>query len=565
MMSKAIWSVALLATLLGSAATAQEIASTGTTQPRLTVFEGFFNPGCGVCAAAASAVEQLATQYASDPVVFLEDAIYGAKGDRITRYQAVGNAWYFPFIMVNSGRQHAEGPQTDFLAKYKGMVDAEKSRVALVEVSAWHRRVGNAVKLYVDVRNTTSATLGPNSFPTFAHGIVWEATKVAETNRYVRAALASAAPVIGPGGRAGFTLETAELTGVDWDKLHTLAIVDYKPGGITGSTYDILQAAHAQPAAFSTSTTEMSFTFPGSTPSAQIRFAGPHVLQWSASSDRPWLDVAPRTGPLASAAVVTIDESFLHVGEQTGTLTFAATSADGMSFSAEVEVAATLSTPPRLQELPGVASAPGANQTVWRSSAMLFNPLGTPITAQLAIVPRDGATVAAAKQISLAPGEMKAIPNLYEELTAPSGAGTLRVTGEALVWVRTFNEGESGTFGQDLVGTAETVFEAGNTVVFPIITAANTQTDFRSNLLLLNLEDEPLEVTLRSGSASKVLTVPPRTYKQYDRVGQQQLGLAAGNAILSVQANGKWVGYVSTVDPVTGDPTTVRGQKLPAP
>lgn len=565
MMRKTLWSIALLATLLGSTTTAQEIASTGTTQPRLTVLEGFFNPGCGVCAAAATAVEQLVTQYASEPVVFLEDAVYGAKGERITRYQAVGNAWYFPFIMVNSGRQHTEGPQTDFLAKYTSMVNAEKSRPALVEVAAWHRRVGDIVKIYVDVKNTTSATLGPNSFPTWAHGIVWEATKVAETNRYVRAAMASAAPVIGPGGRAGFTFETAELTGVDWAKLHTLAIVDYKPGGITGSTYDVLQAAHAQPAAFTASTTAMSFTFPPSTPTAEIRFAGPHVLQWSASSDRPWLDVTPRTGPLATPAVVTVEQSLLHVGEQTGTLTFSATSTDGMSFSAEVAVTATLTTPPRLQELPGVASAPGANQTVWRSSATLYNPLDTPVTAQLEIVPRDGATVAAAKQIALAAGEIKTIPNLYEELAAPSGAGTLRVTGDALVWVRTFNQGETGTFGQDLVGTAETFYEAGDTAVFPIVTAANAQTDFRSNLLLLNLEDEPIEVTLRSGTASKVLTLPARTYKQYDRVGQQQLGLPAGNAIMSVQANGKWVGYVSTVDPVTGDPTTVRGQKLPAP
>jgi len=30
-------------------------------------------------------------------------------------------------------------------------------------------------------------------------------------------------------------------------------------------------------------------------------------------------------------------------------------------------------------------------------------------------------------------------------------------------------------------------------------------------------------------------------------------------AILAVTANGPWSGYVSTIDPQTGDPTTVRG------
>ncbi|HPW55006.1 MAG: BACON domain-containing protein [Thermoanaerobaculaceae bacterium] len=569
-MAKKLVVMAALATTLGIAgASAQEITVAGTAQPRLTVFEGFFNPGCPVCGKAAAAVEQLVTQYPASTVLFLEDDLYNPKGDRKSRYLAVGSGWYFPFIMVNSGHQHVEGApngsSTDFVALYKGMVDAEKARPALVEVAAWYRRIGDTIKIYADVVNTTSVSLSPSAFPTWVHGIVWEEAKVAETNRYVRAAMVTPVPGLAPGARGGYTLESPALSPASWDKVFALAVVDYKPGGLTGSTYDMLQAAHAQPAAFTPSATQLGFTFPTSTPTAQIRFAGPYVLQWTATSDRPWLTVSPASGPLATPAVVTVDELALQVGENTGTLTFAATSPDGMSFTATVQVSATQTAPPRVQELPGVASAPGSNQTVWRSSATLYNPMTTPVSVKLEIVPRDSATVAASKQITLAASELKVISNLYQELSAPSGAGNLRVTGDALAWVRTFNQGEKGTFGQDLAGSGEVVFQADERVHFPIATATNLETQFRSNLLLLNLESTPIDVTLQSGNATKVISLPGRTYRQLDQVGKQQLGLPAGTSMLTVHATGTWVGYVSTVDPITGDPTTVRGQKVPAP
>lgn len=569
-MGKMLVRFAVLAAALALAsADAQEITVAGTTQPRLTVFEGFYNPGCSVCAKSAAAVEQLVTQYPPESVVFLEDDVNSPKGDRKSRYLAVGLGWYYPFIMINSGHRYVEGApngeSTDFVALYKGMVDAEKARAALVEVTAWHRRVGDTVKIYADVVNTTSVTLGPSTFPTWVHGIVWEEAKVAETNRYVRAAMVTPVTGLAPGARASFTFESPALTPLDWNKVHALAVVDYKPGGITGTTYDMMQAAHTQPAAFTPSATQLVFTFPSSTPTAQVRFAGPPVLQWAATSDRPWLSVAPASGALTTPAVVTVDELGLQVGENTGTLTFTATSADGMSFSATVQVTATQTEPPRVQELPGVASAPGSNQTVWRSSATLYNPAGVSVPVKLEIVPRDGATVVASKSLTLAAGEVRSIPNLYQELAAPSGAGTLRVTGDALIWVRTFNQGEEGTFGQDLVGSGEVVFQAGERVLFPIATATNVQTQFRSNLLLLNLENTPIDFTLQSGNATKVVPLPARTYRQLDQVGKQQLGLPAGTSLLAVSATGRWVGYVSTVDPVTGDPTTVRGQLVPAP
>lgn len=51
------------------------------------------------------------------------------------------------------------------------------------------------------------------------------------------------------GASETFSLETADLRGVDWNKLHYLALVDYQPGGVALlEPYDILQAAVAVPA-----------------------------------------------------------------------------------------------------------------------------------------------------------------------------------------------------------------------------------------------------------------------------------------------------------------------------
>ncbi|HNX49020.1 MAG TPA: hypothetical protein PLS53_05435 [Thermoanaerobaculaceae bacterium] len=567
-MRRTFWIYLVVAGWLSAPAGAQSPAVAGTTQPRLTVFEGFYNPGCTVCQAAGTAVDQLATQYASQPVVFLEDNLSAPKGERMSRFTAVGDGYYYPYIMVNSGhagQSWTEGSQADnaaYVAKYKSMVDVEMARPALVEMNVYQRRVDDTVRIYAEVVNTTSVTLSPSAFPTWVHGIVWEDTKALDTNRYVRAAMVAPVSGLAPGARGGFTLESPALTGVAWDKVHALALVDYKPGGYTGSIYDMMQAAHAQPAAFAASSSQLSFTFPGGTPVAEIRFTGPYVLQWTATSSQPWLAVSPATGgALATPAQVTVDPNRLVFGEQTGTITFTATSSDGMSFTSQVQVTATQTQPPHIQELPGVASAPGSGSTVWRSSMVLSNPGTDPVTAKLEILPRDSAVVVASKELQLAAGEVKPITDLYQELTAPSGTGNLRITGRVLAWVRTFNQGATGTFGQDLVGTEEVTYASGETLLFPISTAVNLATEYRSNLLLLNLEDTPIDVTLRSGDRSKVITVPARTYTQLDKVGRQQLGLPAGTSVMRVQATGKWVGYVSTVDPVTGDPTTVRGQK----
>lgn len=220
----------------------------------------------------------------------------------------------------------------------------------------------------------------------------------------------------------------------------------------------------------------------------------------------------------------------------------------------------TRSAQPAVRLFPGVASLSGAGGTRWRSEVALFNPDTSDCPASLELVPRGGATVTNLATLPVPSGQLVRVADLYTEIGAASGAGMLRLGGEPLAWVRTFNDrGAGGTFGQDVPPALPAEgYTAGADVLFPVSTPANQATDFRSNLLLLNLETAPVTFTLAAGPKSETRVVPGGTYIQIDKVGGV-LQLPSGLAILKVQASGRWAGTVSSVDPVSGDPTTVRG------
>src|SRR5512140_2672834 len=132
----------------------------------------------------------------------------------------------------------------------------------------------------------------------------------------------------------------------------------------------------------------------------------------------------------------------------------------------------------------GVASAGGANGTQWRTEVVLANAGSAPSGVTLQIVRRDATNVVASTTLTLGAGETRRLPDLYAAMGAPTGAGTLRVTGDALVWVRTYNQGANGTFGMDVPGVTDREgFGAGVPVLFPIQTPTNSSREVRSNLL----------------------------------------------------------------------------------
>ncbi len=206
-------------------------------------------------------VDQLAGEYAAagKPVVFLEQNVDSPLGDRVGRWWAAhgGGSASLPLVMVSSGHQFSHGylgsPAHD---TYKAMVDAELARPAQAEIAAQSQRIGNKVHFDVQLTNLSGATLS-SSNAARVHAIVYEEHTPVDPNvdhitgRIVRAAVSTAvSPALANGAAAAFTLETADLTNVvNWAKIHTLVLADYRPGGSSGA-YDILQAvsADARPA-----------------------------------------------------------------------------------------------------------------------------------------------------------------------------------------------------------------------------------------------------------------------------------------------------------------------------
>jgi len=127
------------------------------------------------------------------------------------------------------------------------MVDQALTRPPRGGIQATWQRIGNKVKFTVQVKNQSGVSLSYADNKAAVHAVVYEDAKVGVTSRYARAVVfQNLATALASGASATFTLETPDLTVVDWNKLHYVVLVDYRPG--SSGAYDMLQAAVALPA-----------------------------------------------------------------------------------------------------------------------------------------------------------------------------------------------------------------------------------------------------------------------------------------------------------------------------
>jgi uncharacterized repeat protein (TIGR01451 family) len=201
-------------------------------------------------------VDQLADEYAAagEPVVFLEQNVDSPLGSRLSRWWAAysdGGSVYLPLDMVDSGQYISNG----YLGSsahdtYKAMIDVELARAAQAEIVAQAQRVGDSFHFEGQLTNLSGVTLSSGNSATI-HAIVYEEHTPVDPNvdhiteRIVRAAVSSPISSLANGATTSFVLDTAELSSVDdWNKLHTVVLADYRPGGSSGA-YDMLQATLA--------------------------------------------------------------------------------------------------------------------------------------------------------------------------------------------------------------------------------------------------------------------------------------------------------------------------------
>ena len=243
-----------IAALLAAVPGAPGGRAAAESTPRLVVFEASLRLGGNPCELAGSAIETLAEDYAGQPVVFIEYPVANSLGwSRESRFWAASGSgtWYLPSIIVDSGHRYASGP-VDYYNVYKTMVDAELARAPEAAIEALWWREGDKARFSVRVTNQSGTTLSTAANDASVHAIVYKDVQegdlpVSITDRYALTAVSTGvATPLAPGASATFSLETADLTGVDWEQLHFLVVADYRPGGASGA-YDMLQAAVALP------------------------------------------------------------------------------------------------------------------------------------------------------------------------------------------------------------------------------------------------------------------------------------------------------------------------------
>lgn len=316
------------------------VAAPTAAQQRLAVYEFFGRPAGQYCRDAAPAVIALQEEL-DGRAVLLEydyDRFPSGRVDRWWAAHSGGGTVYLPLVMVGSGFRTSYGP-VDYLTAYRTMLNAELARPPDASMSAWSRRQGSSLRVYVRAQNLSGAPLTTaNSAALWL--LAWEDLRKGLTDTWVRATVPKMlTATLQPGAVVTATLDTPALSDVNWSALRSLVLLEHRPGG-TGR-HDMLQAAIASPAALEVSPPQLELTPIVSC--GTVALQGPHVLEWSATSDAPWLSVEPTTGTLPGAFTVSLAAD--HPGPGATATVQVTAAGDGMSFSASVTVDAATESP----------------------------------------------------------------------------------------------------------------------------------------------------------------------------------------------------------------------------
>ncbi len=190
-------------------------------------------------------VDQLAQEYAAQPVIFIEyDLDDPAYSGRESHWWAAngGGSVSLPLMMAESGKWFTSGYSPDFYTRLKTMTDAALALPPEAEISAEWLRVGETAQMTATVKNTSGVALSAAN-GAHLHAIAYIDEKRHDTSRFVVGAGQMDITLNADQTRT-FTPAALTLSGVDWSKLHFLAVVDYRPAGASGPSQS-LQAALA--------------------------------------------------------------------------------------------------------------------------------------------------------------------------------------------------------------------------------------------------------------------------------------------------------------------------------
>ncbi len=300
---------------------------------RFAVLETFGRPAGAFCAAAGPALISLQHELDGEAVLLEYNFDVFRYGGRADRFWATGTtANYLPLVMVGSGYRTSSG-QVDYQTEYSGMIDDELARSPRAEVTAYWRRSADTVRTYVEVRNSRSSPLRVSE-EAAVWVIVYEKAPIGVSNTWVRSTMRRPLSTdLAPGETLTTTIGVPGSSIADWDRVACVVLIEDRPGG--QGRYDMLQAAEGAPAALSVEPAELVVT--PTSPSAEFLLEGPHVLEWTATVDVPWLEIEPASGTLPNRPVVRLKPELRRPWENSATISIYA-DGDSMSFQTSVDV-----------------------------------------------------------------------------------------------------------------------------------------------------------------------------------------------------------------------------------
>ena len=239
--------------------------------------------------------------------------------------------------MVDSGNQVSDGTTWSY-NYYKEMVENALIRPPQIDIRAFWWRTGDHVEFIIRLDNLSDDVILPvwiDDNYADLHAIVYEDTHINVTNRLSRATVFKNVWNLAPGFSYYLTLETTDLPeDVNWEKLHSVVLVDYQVGN---EGFDMLQAVIAEPLTeplpepFEAKPDTLTFFIDpsdSSNPESLITLVSPFSDEWFAFSNNSWITVTPTNSTIETQATISINRNQLTDGWQQGIVTFSNTEGD---------------------------------------------------------------------------------------------------------------------------------------------------------------------------------------------------------------------------------------------
>jgi len=220
--------------------------------------------------------------------------------------------------------------------------------------------------------------------------------------------------------------------------------------------------------------------------------------------------------------------------------------------------------------VPAAGSASGANGSQWKSELTLHNSGPQELTASIKY--QTGTTTSDAISVAVPARSTKSLDDIVKTSFHREGTiGALIITVDdrdairLALGSRTYNQSESGEFGQDIpaVNTANASV-AGDVNV---LTGPSSAANYRFNFGLVSVAASTVhwEVLRADGTiaATKDVTYAANEHVQYNDGVHAFLGVDAkdNDAVQATVTTGRAIFYGSAVNGATGDPTFVPGVK----